>query len=131
MNLLKNKVLLRNLLKQGDYWNTMKGGISMTRVKTFKTDDVYVIELSAPSVSSDAFNIVLNYNQLIVYSILKGIDQNHQAVIPMFNQGFELPVDADLEGIDAVHEEGTLRILIPFKADKDQFKRKIDIKNIK
>lgn len=130
MNLLKNKPLLRNLLNQGDSLNTMNGGVSMTEAKAYKTDYAYEIVLSAPTVSPESFNIFLNYNQLIVYALLKTGNQDQQAMIPMFSKSFDLPVDADLEKIEALHEEGMIKIIVPFKDNTDHLKRKIDIKTL-
>ena len=130
MNLLKNKPLLRNLLKQGDYWNAMNGGVSMTSFKTYNTNEAAVIEISAPTVSPDRFNIILNVNQLIVYTLFKGESHNDNTMVPMFSKSFELPFYADTSNIDAIFEDGTLKIVIPFKNDLDQLKRKIDIKSL-
>lgn len=131
MNLLKNKPLLRNLLIQGDSLNTMNGGISRSSVNTYKTEEAYIITLSAPTVSPESFNVYLNYNTLIVYSLLNSdIARGQNAAIPMFNKRFELPVEADLERIEAIHEEGKLKIVVPFKSDTAQFKRRIDIKQL-
>ena len=130
MNLLKNKPLLRNLLLQGDTLNTMNGGTSMSAVSTYKTDDAYVITLSAPSVSPDSFNVYLEYNSLVIYSVLgSDMTQDESVVIPMFSKRFTLPVNADLERIEALHEEGQLKVVVPFKSDAEKFNRKIDIRS--
>lgn len=128
MNLLKNRDLLRNLLKQGDYWNAMNGGVSMTSYKTYKTSKALVIEISAPTVSPDSFNILLNINQLIVYTLFKGERHMENNMIPMFSRSFELPINADSDNIDAVFEASKLKIIVPFITDMDKYKRKIDIK---
>lgn len=131
MNLLKNKPLLRNLLLQGDTLNTVNGGTSMSAVNTYRTDDAYVITLSAPSVSPDNFNVYLEYNSLIIYSLLSDdMVQEENIVVPMFSKRFALPVDADLERIEALHEEGKLKVVVPFKSDTEKFKRKIDIRTL-
>lgn len=130
MNLLKNKALLRNLLKQGDYWNAMNGGVSMTSYHTYSTNEAIFIEMSAPSVSPDCFNILLNVNHLVVYTLFKGEDHGQNNMIPMFSKSFELPIYADTTNIDAVFEDGKLKIIIPLKNDLEQYKRKIDIKSL-
>lgn len=131
MNLLKNKPLLRNLLLQGDTLNTVNGGTSMSAVNTYRTDDAYVITLSAPSVSPDNFNVYLEYNSLIIYSLLSDdMVQEENIVVAMFSKRFALPVDADLERIEALHEEGKLKVVVPFKSDTEKFKRKIDIRTL-
>ncbi len=129
MNLLKNKPFLRNLLLQGDTLNTVNGGTSMSAVNTYNTDDAYIITLSAPSVSPDSFNVYLEYNSLIIYSMLSNdMVQNEHIVVPMFSKRFTLPVNADLEKIEALHEGGKLKVVVPFKSDTEKFNRKIDIR---
>lgn len=132
MNLLKNKPLLRSLLLQGDTLNTVNGGTSMSAVNTYRTDDAYVITLSAPSVSPDNFNVYLEYNSLIIYSLLCNdmLQEESNIAVPMFSKRFTLPVDADLERIEALHEEGKLKVVVPFKSDTEKFKRKIDIRTL-
>lgn len=131
MNLLENKPLLRSLLLQGDSLNTVSGGTSMSAVSTYKTDDAYIITLSAPSVSPDSFNVYLEYDSLIIYSLLSSdMMEDKRVAVPMFSKRFELPVNADLERIEALHEEGRLKVVVPFKSDTEKFKRKIDIRTL-
>lgn len=135
MNLLKNKQLLRSLLHQGDYLNTINGGVSKTAVDTVQTDKSFIINVSSPSVAGDAFNIMLHYNQLIIYSILKK-GNNQEASdqlamsIPMFMKSFEVPAYVDINKIEAVHEEGVLKVILPFKDHNDGMQRKINIKHL-
>lgn len=132
MNLLNNKELLRGLLRQGDLINTINGGVSMTRVVKEQYDDEFVITLSAPGLSAEAFNVVLNENQLIVFSVLpdSGIDQDNQLFnIPLFYRSFELPAYIDVDNIEALHDDNALRVELPFKKNDMNF-RKIDIRHL-
>lgn len=132
MNLLNNKELLRGLLRQGDLINTINGGVSMTRVVKEQYDDEFVITLSAPGLSAEAFNVVLNENQLIVFSVLpdSGIDQDNQLFnIPLFYRSFELPAYIDVDNIEALHDDNALRVELPFKKNGMNF-RKIDIRHL-
>ncbi len=133
MNLLNNKQLLRSLLHQGDYLNTINGGVSKTSVKTEQTDNSFIIYVSSPSVAGDAFNIMLHFKQLIVYSILKqkeAASTTGVAVsIPMFMRTFEIPTYVDVHKIEAIQDEGILKVILPFK-DLNGLQRKINIKHL-
>lgn len=132
MNLLNNKELLRGLLRQGDLINTINGGVSMTRVVKKQYDDEFLISLSAPGLSAEAFNVVLNDNQLIVFSVLpdSGIEQEDQLFnIPLFYRSFDLPKYIDIDKIEAYHDDMELRVVLPFKENAAN-RRKIDIKHL-
>lgn len=135
MNLLKNSDLLKGLLKQGDILNTINGGVSLTSVKTKQNDDHFLITISAPSVSTEAFNIVINQNQLVVYSVLQEMKRGESARevinLPMFYRTFNIPLYVDKKKIEAVHEESELKIILPFKEFPEKTWRKIDIKHLK
>jgi HSP20 family protein len=132
MNLLNNKELLRGLLRQGDLINTINGGVSMTRVVKKQYDDEFLVSLSAPGLSAEAFNVVLNDNQLIVFSVLpdSGIEQEDQLFnIPLFYRSFDLPKYIDIDKIEAYHDDRELRVVLPFKENAANM-RKIDIKHL-
>lgn len=132
MNLLNNKKLLRGLLRQGDLINTINGGVSMTRVVKEQFDDEFVITLSAPGLSADAFNVVINNNQLIVFSVLpdSGIAEENQLFnIPLFYRSFDLPAYIDVDNIEAFQDDEALRVELPFKKSALNF-RKIDIRHL-
>jgi HSP20 family protein len=132
MNLLNNKELLRGLLRQGDLINTINGGVSMTRVVKKQYDDEFLVSLSAPGLSAEAFNVILNDNQLIVFSVLpdSGIEQEDQLFnIPLFYRSFDLPKYIDIDKIEAYHDDRELRVVLPFKENAANM-RKIDIKHL-
>lgn len=132
MNLLNNKKFLRGLLEQGDLINTINGGVSMTSVIKEQEDTEFTIKFSAPSVPGDAFNVVLNENQLIVFSVLpnSGFGQEDQLFnIPMFYHSYDLPPYIDIGKIEAIQDDQGLMIVLPFK-ESAIHKRKIDIKHL-
>lgn len=134
MNLLENRELLRGLLKQTDYMNTVNGGIAMTSVKVGKTDSKYEIKVNAPSVGAECFNILLDYNKLTVYSFLPQADSEEGMSdlfkIPTFIKTFDIPPFVDPDGIEALAEDGKIKIILPFKSSPDNAQRMIYIKNI-
>ena len=131
MNLLENRELLRGLLKQTDYLNTANGGTSMTSFEFSKSEFNFVITIKSPSMSAEAFHIMLDYNQLTVYTVLDGFDDfedDDLVKIPLFIRTFEVPSFVDIENIEAVYENEELSILLPFKSPQENAHRMIDIK---
>jgi HSP20 family protein len=78
-----------------------------------------------PSVSADHFHVVLNNNNLTVYGEYRH-EPDAQLAAPLFVQNMDLPNNLDLTGINATHENGELRVAIPFKDASNQ-QREIDI----
>ncbi|EMR01072.1 Hsp20/alpha crystallin family protein [Cesiribacter andamanensis] len=118
MNILQHKDLLHGLLKQGDVLNTLNGGMAMTYVEEQEHEDHKVLTFWAPSVPAEAFNIVLNINTLVVFSLLPSSADDAEAGsfnIPMFFRKFRLPAYIDVNNIEAVHEGDRLSILLPYK----------------
>lgn len=118
MNILKHKDLLHSLLKQGDVLNSINGGMAMTYVEEQEHEDHQVLTFWAPTVPAEAFNIVLNNNALVVFSLLPSSMEEAEIGsynIPMFFRKFKLPSYIDVENIEAVHEGDRLSILLPYK----------------
>jgi len=129
------KNMLKDFVHQIDTMNTVGGGTTTTRVNIKKEVDRAIIEVSAPSVHSDSFNIYLRGNQLIVYTILNDAatmeeQQNLSArhTVPMFNRVFDLPPHVDREQIDAIFEDGYLRVILPFNEGEPEVVKRIDIR---
>lgn len=134
MNLLENKQLLRGLLQQGDYLNTINGGVSMTSLVKEQRDDEFSIIVSAPTLPATSFNVVINDKQLIIFSVLSEISEEEvedQLInIPMFYRSFDLPAYIDIENIEAIHDDKELVVVLPFKAGARNTNKKIDIKHL-
>src|SRR4051812_3247467 len=113
-----NKNLLKKLAHQFDLMNTINGGISMTSVDVEDFDNKTEIKISAPGVRVESFNLYLNNNQLMIFSVLpQDVQENYLPVaIPMFSRTFTVPNYVDEEKIEAIYEEEVLRIVLPYKA---------------
>ncbi|MEM9671111.1 MAG: Hsp20/alpha crystallin family protein [Cyclobacteriaceae bacterium] len=128
------KNILKDFIHQIDTINTISGGTTTTRVNLKKETDRLVIEVSAPTVHSDSFNIYLRGNQLIVYTVLNdinfidGSDQAARHMVPMFNRVFDIPPYVDRELIDAVYENGYLRVILPYNGSETEDVKRIDIR---
>lgn len=137
MNILRNKELLRDLLIQSDVLNTINGGTSMTSMDVVTTKDCFIVKLKAPSVPVEAFNIVLNYNKLTIFTEVRSQMEDEESLseesedlvkIPMFLKTFDIPFLVDPEKIEAVYEDNEVKIFMPFKEDSENLLRKINIK---
>ncbi|MGB3585842.1 MAG: Hsp20 family protein [Tunicatimonas sp.] len=127
--------MLKNFVHQIDTMNTVGGGTTATRVDVLKEVDRLVIEVNAPTVHSDSFNIYLRGNQLIVYTVLNDTEamgelENRAArhTTPMFNRMFDVPPHVDREQIDAIFEDGYLRVILPFSEGESAEVKRIDIR---
>jgi hypothetical protein len=64
MNLLKNRKILRNLLKHGDVMNTLNGGHVKTEVSVKQHQKEFIINIKAPGISMDAFDLMVDFHRL-------------------------------------------------------------------
>lgn len=129
------KNTLKDFVHQLDTMNTIGGGTTATMVNVKKKSDKVVIEVIAPTVHSDSFNIFVRGNQLIVYTVLNGdmpgqddTEQSARHMVPMFNRVFEIPSFVDREQIDAIYEDGRLRVILPFNGGEPEEVKRIDIR---
>lgn len=115
-----------------DMMNTINGGTSLTSVVVNKEEDQLIIQISAPTVNGDAYNLLLKGNQLIVYTTLSDewlLDvSGDMKKMPLFARTFDLPPFVNQEAIDAVYENGELRIVLPLMENNEAVK-KIDIRH--
>lgn len=132
MNLLKNKELLHILINQANLLNTVNGGVSGTYIEMVEKDDKIIIEIDAPTVEPDSFKIMLNFNQLTVFSTLKdeSVSEIELYSVPMFLKTFELPAFVDYNSIEALYEDNQLKIILPFSTDINNMNRIIEVKYI-
>lgn len=129
------KNILKDFVYQIDAINTITGGSAATMVNIKKGSDKLVIQVNAPSVSSDSFNIYVHGNQLVVYTTLNDVDgvadeeeQSSRHMTPLFNRTFNIPATVDKDQIDAIFEDGRLKILLPYGASEDMPAKRIDIR---
>lgn len=120
---------------QIDLLNTLYGGSTQTSMKVDREDDHLVITLSAPGVKANSFNVLVEGNKLVLYTLLVSMstqpteETSQRLAVPMFLRALDIPSFVDADQIEAVHEHGRVRVTLPFK-DEEQLHRKIDIKNL-
>lgn len=126
------KNVLKNFVHQMDAMNTISGGTIATSVNVKKTDQQIDILINAPTVPSEAFNIFVQGNQLIVYSTLKTdqegwMTENETAaskhMVPMFNSVFDIPQNIAVDDIEAIFEKGRLKLILPIDQTTTPLKR--------
>ena len=118
---------IRTIAPQLDLLNTLGGGVAQPQIRIDQRPKGVVVRVAMPTVSADSFRVVLNNQQLTVFSEYRH-EPDDQLAAPLFVQTLNLPTNLDLARIDAVQEEGELRVRIPFLNPSDQ-QREIDIRH--
>ena len=118
---------IRTIAPQLDLLNTIGGGVAQPQIRIDQRPKGVVVRVAMPTVSADSFRVVLNNQQLTVFSEYRH-EPDDQLTAPLFVQTLNLPTNLDLARIDAVQEEGELRVRIPFLNPSDQ-QREIDIRH--
>ncbi|QHV98959.1 MULTISPECIES: Hsp20/alpha crystallin family protein [Spirosoma] len=121
---------------QVDLLNTLYGGSSQTTMKVEREDERLIIKLSAPGVSANSFNVLIEGSKLVLYTLLvststrKDEEGNSQRLaVPMFLRVLDIPSFVNADQIEAVHEHGQVMVMLPFK-DEEHLHRRIDIKDL-
>ena len=130
MNLLKNKKALIGLLKHGDVLNTLNGGRIEPRLNIKQHQKEFIINLDAPGVSMDSFDLMVDYNKLHISIHLPHPFADAALYHPIFSRSFNLPGYVELDNIVAHYLPGKLQVILPFKElDGDQ-RRRINIRHL-
>lgn len=116
---------------QIDLLNTLYGGSSLTEMKVKREEDRLVIRLSAPGVSANSFNVLVEGNKLVLYTLLVHDSESagQRLAVPMFLKVIDIPDFIDAEQIEAIHEHGRVIVNLPFNDEEHEY-RNIDIKNL-
>jgi HSP20 family molecular chaperone IbpA len=123
---------------QIDLLNTLYGGSSQTTMNVEREDERLLITLSAPGVKTNSFNVLVEGNKLVLYTLLVGSSLSQsdggegvsqRLAVPMFLRSMDIPSFVDADNIEAVHEHGKVTVSLPFKGE-EHMHRRIDIKNL-
>ncbi|QKG54521.1 Hsp20/alpha crystallin family protein [Hymenobacter sp. BRD67] len=120
---LISREFIRTIAPQLDLLNTIGGGVAQPKLHVNKRPKGVVLHVAMPSVPAESFHVVLKDSQLTVYGEYKHGPED-QLAAPLFVQTLDLPRNLDLASINASHENGELRVAIPFR---DATSREIDI----
>ena len=123
---LISREFIRTIAPQLDLLNTIGGGVAQPKLHVNQRPKGVVLHVAMPSVSAEHFHVVLNNDNLTVYGEYRHQPED-QLAAPLFVQKLNLPNNLDLASINATHENGELRVAIPFKDAASQ-QREIDIR---
>lgn len=119
-----------------DIWDTQLGK-SIPAVNLKESDKKYHVEVAAPGLKKDAFNIEIDQHVLTISSETKKESEQKEGSKVMrrefsysaFSRSFTLPDNADDKNISASYSDGILKIEIPKKeASSPAEKKTIEIK---
>jgi len=106
---------------------------SMPAVNIKETEGEYYIELAAPGLSRDDFNVELNENTLVISSEKKNSKEEEKEnysrkefSFSKFQRSFTIPKNVNVEEIKGDYNNGILKVHIPKKAE-DKLKKVITI----
>lgn len=122
---------------QIDLLNTLYGGSTQTIMDVAREEDRLVVTLSAPGTAANSFNVLVEGNKLVIYKLLTATTQfagdkpaeQQRLAVPMFLRVLDIPDFVDDDQIEAMHEFGSVRVMLPFKSE-DKLHRRIDIKDL-
>lgn len=107
----------------------VKPNFSTPAINVIENEKDYKVEVAAPGMNKDDFNIHLNENQELVITVEKNT-QNEQKEekkylrrefsYTKFQQAFQLPDNVDKDKIGAKVENGVLEITLPKLAPEDK-----------
>jgi len=123
---------LKGYVSQVNWLNTITGGVSMTDIQVEHDSQKLTISLAAPRVNPEAFHIFVKNDQLTIHSFLPEtiesfLESEEETPVPMFQRLFDIPAFVDSELIEAVYEDGHIRVHLPFRSE-DEAPRRIDIR---
>ncbi|MBK6263629.1 Hsp20/alpha crystallin family protein [Marivirga sp. S37H4] len=131
MNLLNNKLLLRNLLFQGDQLNTLSGGVTQVTMDVKNQENGSLINIHAPGISAESLKVIYEKNALHIYATLNYQNNDKApALIPIFYRKLDLPTFADNNAIEAQYHENKLEVFVPIGSSNTGNKKEIEIKQI-
>ncbi|MEM9981350.1 MAG: Hsp20 family protein [Bacteroidota bacterium] len=113
--------LTKVLAQSATQINTLTGGIVETQVRIVRQPESTIIQLKAPSLGMEAYNIEVVNHHLIVYAT------TDDGKLPLFHRTVPLPLHVNEESVEAVYQEGILQIILP--NDQDLDRKRIDIQN--
>ena len=123
---LISREFIRNIAPQLNLLNTIGGGVAQPRMRLNRRSQGVVLHVAMPGVEAERFHVVLKDSKLTVYGEYRH-QPGDELAAPLFVQTLDLPQNLDLTGINATHDNGELRVAIPFRDQANSQPREIDI----
>lgn len=110
-------------------WPRMNNGnLYVPKVNIMETDEDFQVELAAPGMKREDFNIELDNDNLIIWSEISNTNEDKDSnyarrefSYESFRRSFYLPNTVEADQIEAKYQDGLLRLVIP---KKEEAKRK-------
>jgi HSP20 family protein len=125
---------MNNLVKRNEFWpatstvdqflndtflnwrSEVTGGITVPKTNIAETDDEFLVEMAAPGMKREDFNVELDNDTLRIWSEAedtneekKGSYTRREFSYRSFNRSFHLPNSVEADKIRAKYEDGLLR----------------------
>lgn len=108
--------------------NDMNEGLIVPKVNIEETDGEFLVEMAAPGMKKDDFNIELDNDILVIWAEQeknRKENNNHytrkEFSYGSFRRSFHLPNSVEVDKIKAKYDNGVLKLMIP---KKEEAKRK-------
>lgn len=122
-----DRKIVRELLMAANVNNTLSGGMSQPEISFKKESDRYLITASVPGVSLDKLQIEIVERSLILFYVLEFEGDGSPFNVPHVLRSFEITADIDFHKIQAIQEDGFLKIIMPFNELADGYNRNVEI----
>ena len=119
------KDLLKQLAKQAIVTTGINGGVAQSNFEISKTSEGLLLRLMTPSLADDSYHIRVEKGNLMLFTMYKGVmvnrnleaDEDSNAIQPTFVHNYPLSSKIDQDRIEAIFDNGELRIYLPFHGD--------------
>ncbi len=122
------------MLKQADSFNTIGGGSSAPILNTIQSGDNLVLSLKIPGVRPDAYQVFTHHDELVLIVLDTPVNESatwkEDGDIPRFIHKMEIPDYVERENIEALYEDGVLRVILPSRNRSLNKTRQINVKQI-
>ncbi|MFT5616794.1 MAG: HSP20 family molecular chaperone IbpA [Arenicella sp.] len=129
------KNLFKELAEEAMIASLMGGGIAQSNVEFERTEEGFIMKVQTPSLNESNYHLQVNMGNLMLYTVFnkpEGASIHEElpkgSVQPTFVRNFPISPKVDKSKIEAVYDEGMLKILLPFLPEEKLKPRNIDIK---
>lgn len=128
------KGLMKQLAQQAIATTAISGGVAQSDFEISRTAEGLLLRLNTPSLDENAYHVRVAKGSLMLFTMFKGslaekldAEDDEEGIQPSFVHQYPLPSKVDQERIEAIFDNGELRVYLPFSSDDDSNPRDIDI----
>lgn len=128
--------MVENFFNDEDFFNTWKVATTVPAVNVIETDAGYNLELAAPGMKKEDFNVEIKNGVLTISAETKKESEEkkdnyarREFSYRTFSRAFHLPENAQAEKLNATYTDGVLKMTLPKKvvSKPEQQVRKIEV----